>query len=120
MTAPGQPTSGASGPRVKLSCPFPRAHPGPLPLNFISGLRIFRRGQVRETSISLNCTRVVPALAKVIASIRLWSRRPATFGLVRSDDLVGQMGRRGTTFWKSDFELEAGELEIAAHRGLST
>jgi hypothetical protein len=28
--------------------------------------------------------------------------------------------RKGTTFWKSDFELEAGELEIAAHRGLST
>src|SRR5262249_12246041 len=59
---------------------FPRAHRGPLPLNFISRLRIFRRGQVRETSISLNCTRVVPALAKVIASIRLWSRRHATSG----------------------------------------
>jgi hypothetical protein len=46
---------------------------------------------------------------------------PYDFGLVRSDDLVGQMvGRKGTTFWNSDFELEAGELEIAAHRGLST
>ena len=100
---------------------FPRAHPGPLPLNFISGLRIFRRGQVREPSISLNCTRVVPALAKVIASIRLMVEAPRDFGLVRSDDLVGQMvGRKGTTFWKSDFELEAGELEIADHRGLST
>jgi hypothetical protein len=46
---------------------------------------------------------------------------PCNFGLVRSDDLVGKMvGRKSTTFWKSDFELEAGELEIAAHRGLST
>jgi hypothetical protein len=43
---------------------------------------------------------------------------PCNFGLVR---LVGKMvGRKSTTFWKSDFELEAGELEIAAHRGLST
>ncbi len=34
---------------------------------------------------------------------------------------VGQMvGRKGTTFWNSDSELEAGELEIAAHSGLST
>jgi len=30
------------------------------------------------------------------------------------------MGRKGTTFWKSDFALDAGELEIAARRGLST
>src|SRR4051794_20524198 len=35
-------------------------------------------GRVRQTPISLNCTRVMPALAKVIASIRLWSRRSAT------------------------------------------
>jgi hypothetical protein len=84
---------------VKLSCPFS-------PLNFISGLRIFRRGQVRETS--LNCTRVVPALAKVIASIRLWSRRPAS-----GKWWVGKAPHSG-------FELEAAELDIAAHRGLST
>jgi hypothetical protein len=46
---------------------------------------------------------------------------PCEFGLARSDDLVGQMvGRKGTTFWNSDFELESGELAIAAHRGLST
>jgi hypothetical protein len=30
------------------------------------------------------------------------------------------VGRKATTFWKSDFELAAGELEIAADRGLST
>jgi hypothetical protein len=36
---------------------------------------------------------------------------PCDFGLVRSNDLVGQMvGRKGTTFWNSDFELKAGEL----------
>ena len=70
----------------------------------------------------------MPALAKMIASIRLVEapcdfglEAPCDFGLVRSDDLVGQMvGRKGTTFWESDFELGAGELEIVAHRGLST
>jgi hypothetical protein len=36
---------------------------------------------------------------------------PCDFGLVRSNDLVGQMvGRKGTTFRNSDFELKAGEL----------
>ena len=57
---------------------------------------------------------------------------PCDFGLVRSDDLIEQIvGWKGTTmqggqdcmrnvFWKSDFELDAGELEIAVHRGLST
>jgi hypothetical protein len=36
---------------------------------------------------------------------------PCDFGLVRSNDLVGQMvGRKGTTFWNSDLELKAGEL----------